>query len=59
VRAEPALHEGWLGLADTRARGGDHRGAEEALQRAEALPGAADGRARRLRARLEGGSPAP
>jgi tetratricopeptide (TPR) repeat protein len=52
VVAAPAFYEAWLGVADTRARLGDAEGAERALERAEALPGASDGRARALREHL-------
>ena len=55
VRAAPEFYEAWLGVADTRARLGDGPGAQAALVRAQALPGAADGRAAALRARI--GSP--
>ena len=50
VTAEPGFYEAWLGLADTRMRGADSAGADQALRRAEALPGADDRRAARLRA---------
>ena len=53
VVAAPAFYEAWLGVADTRARTGDRAGAEQALVRAAALPGASDGRVELLRARIE------
>jgi hypothetical protein len=53
VTAAPAFYEAWLGVADTRARTGDRPGAEEALARAAALPGARDGRVEMLRNRIE------
>ena len=53
VRASPDFYEAWLGVADTRERLGDRAGAEQALARAEALPGARDGRAAVLRARID------
>ena len=52
VTAAPEAYDAWLGVADTRARLGDAAGAEAALQRAESLPGASDGRAAALRARI-------
>jgi len=52
VTAAPQAYDAWLGVADTRARMGDAAGAEAALARAEALPGASDGRAAALRARI-------
>ncbi len=52
VTAAPAFYEAWLGVADTRARTGDRAGAEQALARAAALPGAADGRVEMLRSRI-------
>ena len=54
VTAAPEFYEGWLGVADTRARLGDGAGAEQALERAAALPGASDGRAQALREHLRG-----
>lgn len=48
VTAAPGYYAAWLGVADTRARLGDAAGAEEALQRAAACPGA-DDRVERLR----------
>ena len=54
VTAQPEFYEGWLGVADTRARMGDLRGAELALARGAALPGARDGRVEVLRARIAG-----
>ena len=56
VLAEPGFYEAWLGLADTRMRLGDPAGAHDALARADALPGAADGRAGMLRERWESGA---
>ena len=52
VTSAPESYDAWLGVADTRSRLGDAAGAEEALRRAEALPGASDGRAASLRARI-------
>jgi tetratricopeptide (TPR) repeat protein len=52
VVAAPAFYEAWLGVADTRARLGDAAGAEQALARAAALPGASDGRVQALREHL-------
>jgi tetratricopeptide (TPR) repeat protein len=52
VTAAPESYDAWLGVADTRSRLGDAAGAEAALQRAEGLPGASDGRAAALRARI-------
>lgn len=52
VGADPALYDAWLILAHLRAERGDVSGMELALTRAEALPGAADGRAAQLRATL-------
>jgi tetratricopeptide (TPR) repeat protein len=52
VIAAPAFYEAWLGVADTRARLGDAAGAEQALARAAALPGASDGRVQALREHL-------
>ena len=52
VAASPEFYEAWLGVADTRSRLGDTAGAAAALARAERLPGAADGRAAALRARI-------
>ena len=52
VTSAPESYDAWLGVADTRSRLGDAPGAEEALRRAEALPGASDGRAASLRARI-------
>jgi tetratricopeptide (TPR) repeat protein len=52
VTAAPEAYDAWLGVADTRSRMGDVAGAEAALRRAESLPGAGDGRADTLRARI-------
>jgi tetratricopeptide (TPR) repeat protein len=52
VTAAPESYDAWLGVADTRSRLGDAAGAQAALQRAEGLPGASDGRAAALRARI-------
>jgi tetratricopeptide (TPR) repeat protein len=52
VVAAPGFYEAWLGVADTRARLGDGAGAEQALARAAALPGASDGRVQALREHL-------
>ncbi|MCE9626926.1 MAG: tetratricopeptide repeat protein [Candidatus Eisenbacteria bacterium] len=51
VTADPGFYEAWLGLADTRMKLGERAAAEDALQHAAALPGAADGRAGILRER--------
>jgi len=53
TRAEPRLVHAWLAVADVRDRLGDRAGAEAALARAEALPGAEAERAA-LRARMRG-----
>jgi len=52
VTAAPGAYDAWLGVADARSRLGDRAGAEAALERAAALPGASDGRAAALRARI-------
>jgi tetratricopeptide (TPR) repeat protein len=52
VTAAPDAYDAWLGVADTRSRMGDAASAEAALRRAESLPGARDGRAAALRARI-------
>jgi len=52
VVAAPDAYDAWLGVADTRARLGDAAGAYAALRRAASLPGASDGRAAALRARI-------
>jgi len=52
VTALPDSYEGWLGVADTRARLGDSTGAAAALTRAESMPASADGRTRVLRGQL-------
>jgi len=52
VTAAPEAYDAWLGVADTRSRLGDPAGADAALRRAESLPGASDGRAAALRARI-------
>lgn len=52
VVASPGFYEAWLGVADMRARSGDRAGAEVALARAAALPGAQDGRVELLRERI-------
>jgi Flp pilus assembly protein TadD len=52
VTAAPGAYDAWLGVADTRARLGDAAGAYAALRRAASLPGASDGRAAALRARI-------
>lgn len=51
VRTAPGFYAAWLGVADMRSRLGDAAGADEALDRAAACPGA-DDRVERLRRAL-------
>jgi len=56
LQIQPARYEAWLGLAAASELAGDLAGARAALERAGQLPGAADGRAARMRERLAGGA---